>query len=126
MTPEQLLREKLRKIEALFAGAATEGERVAAGAAADRRMGLHRRFESVERHWLSGHNPFYPRVCKGRSSSLLRAYAGHFESGLSWAANNPADVRSPALSGRIQYRSQQAILDVGFPAISGRGDGPFI
>ena len=52
MTPEQLLREKLRKIEALFAGAATEGERVAA---ADRRMGLHRRFESVERHWLSGH-----------------------------------------------------------------------
>jgi hypothetical protein len=36
MTPEQALREKLRKIEALFAGAATEGERVAAGAAADR------------------------------------------------------------------------------------------
>ena len=36
MTPEQLLREKLRKIEALFAGATTEGERVAAGAAADR------------------------------------------------------------------------------------------
>ena len=36
MTPEQLLREKLRKIEALFAGAATEGERVAAGTAADR------------------------------------------------------------------------------------------
>ena len=36
MTPEQLLREKLRKIETLFAGAATEGERVAAGAAAER------------------------------------------------------------------------------------------
>jgi hypothetical protein len=36
MTPEQSLREKLRKIEALFAGAATEGEKVAAGAAADR------------------------------------------------------------------------------------------
>ena len=36
MTPERLLREKLRKIEALFAGAATEGERVAAGAAAER------------------------------------------------------------------------------------------
>jgi len=36
MTPEQLLREKLRKIEALFAGAATEGEKVAAGAAAER------------------------------------------------------------------------------------------
>ena len=36
MTPERMLREKLRKIEALFAGATTEGERVAAGAAADR------------------------------------------------------------------------------------------
>jgi hypothetical protein len=36
MTPEQSLREKLHKIEALFAGAATDGERVAAGAAAER------------------------------------------------------------------------------------------
>jgi hypothetical protein len=36
MTPEQSLREKLRKIEALFAGAATEGEKVAAGAASER------------------------------------------------------------------------------------------
>ena len=43
MTPEQALREKLRKIEALFAGAATQSERVAAGAAAERirdRLGL--------------------------------------------------------------------------------------
>ena len=43
MTPEQQLREKLRKIEALFAGATTDGERDAAGAAADRirdRLGL--------------------------------------------------------------------------------------
>ncbi len=36
MTPEQALREKLRKIEALFAGAATESEKVAAGTAAER------------------------------------------------------------------------------------------
>jgi len=36
MTPEQSLREKLRKIEALFADAGTEGEKVAAGAAAER------------------------------------------------------------------------------------------
>ncbi len=36
MTAEQDLREKLRKIEALFAGAATAGEKAAAGAAADR------------------------------------------------------------------------------------------
>jgi hypothetical protein len=34
--PEQVLREKLRKIEALFAGAATAGEKAAADAAADR------------------------------------------------------------------------------------------
>ena len=33
---ERELREKLRKIEALFAGAATAGERAAAGAAAER------------------------------------------------------------------------------------------
>ncbi len=36
MSPEQSLRKKLRKIEALFAGAATEGEKIAAGAAAER------------------------------------------------------------------------------------------
>jgi len=36
MTPEQILRLKLRKIEALFAGAATPGEKAAAGAAAER------------------------------------------------------------------------------------------
>jgi hypothetical protein len=36
MTPEQMLRDKLRKIEALFAGAATDGEKAAAGAAAER------------------------------------------------------------------------------------------
>src|SRR5580658_7450038 len=36
MTPESILREKLRKIEALFAGAATAGEKAAAGAAAER------------------------------------------------------------------------------------------
>ena len=36
MTAEQSLREKLRKIEALFAGAATVGEKAAAGAAAAR------------------------------------------------------------------------------------------
>ncbi len=36
MTSESELREKLRKIEALFAGAKTDGERLAAGAAAER------------------------------------------------------------------------------------------
>ena len=42
MTDERQLREKLRKIETLFAGAATPGERQAAGAAAERiRHQLH-------------------------------------------------------------------------------------
>ena len=36
MNAEQALRDKLRKIEALFAGAATVGEKAAAGAAAER------------------------------------------------------------------------------------------
>ena len=36
MNEEDILRDKLRKIEALFAGAGTAGERAAAGAAADR------------------------------------------------------------------------------------------
>jgi hypothetical protein len=36
MTSETTLRERLRKIEALFAGAATDGEKAAAGAAAER------------------------------------------------------------------------------------------
>ena len=36
MTAESALRDKLRKIEALFAGAGTAGEKAAAGAAADR------------------------------------------------------------------------------------------
>lgn len=36
MSQDSLLREKLRKIEALFAGATTPGEKAAAGAAAER------------------------------------------------------------------------------------------
>ena len=39
MIAEQILRDKLRKIEALFAGAATPGEKIAAGAAAERIRG---------------------------------------------------------------------------------------
>ena len=36
LSSEERLREKLRKIEALYAGAATPGEKSAAGAAAER------------------------------------------------------------------------------------------
>ena len=46
MSDETQLREKLRKIEALFAGAGTEGERLAAGAALDR---LQQRLASLRR-----------------------------------------------------------------------------
>ena len=49
MTAEKLLREKLRKIEALFAGASTHGEREAAMAARDRILEKLRAFESIER-----------------------------------------------------------------------------
>jgi len=45
MTMETELRDKLRKIEALFAGAATRGEKAAAGAAADR---IRRRLRQSE------------------------------------------------------------------------------
>ena len=45
MTDDQLIREKLRKIKALFAGAASDGERQAAQAAMDR---LHQRISSGE------------------------------------------------------------------------------
>lgn len=46
MQSEDRLREKLRKIEALYAGAATAGEKAAAGAAADR---IRKQFETASR-----------------------------------------------------------------------------
>lgn len=46
MASEEQLREKLRKIEALFAGAATPGEKAAAGAAAER---IRQQFETASR-----------------------------------------------------------------------------
>jgi hypothetical protein len=46
VTEEDILRDKLRKIEALFAGAATPGEKAAAGAAAQR---IRARLRQTER-----------------------------------------------------------------------------
>lgn len=46
MQSEDRLREKLRKIEALYAGAATAGEKSAAGAAAER---IRRQFEAASK-----------------------------------------------------------------------------
>jgi hypothetical protein len=48
MTTEQELKEKLRKIEALYAGAATHGERAAAMAARDRIRERLKGFEAQE------------------------------------------------------------------------------
>ena len=47
MVSEERLREKLRKIEALYAGAATAGEKSAAGAAAER---IRRQFEAASKN----------------------------------------------------------------------------
>jgi hypothetical protein len=49
MTLEEELRDKLRRIEALFAGATTEGERLAAAAAMDRIRKRLRETQRVER-----------------------------------------------------------------------------
>ena len=49
MTADTELRDKLRKIEALFAGATTPGERAAAGAAAERIRERLRRSQKAER-----------------------------------------------------------------------------
>jgi hypothetical protein len=48
VTTEQELRDKLRKIEALFAGASTKGERLAAMAARDRIQEKLKAFEAQE------------------------------------------------------------------------------
>jgi hypothetical protein len=47
MTPEEELREKLRRIEALYAGATTHGERLAAAAAIER---IKKRLHETVRH----------------------------------------------------------------------------
>ena len=49
MNSEERLREKLRKIEALYAGAATAGEKAAAGAAAERIRGQFKAASRKER-----------------------------------------------------------------------------
>ena len=49
MDSELKLREKLRKIEALYAGAGTEGEKAAAGAAAERIRALFKNEEKFGR-----------------------------------------------------------------------------
>ncbi len=65
MNDYESILEKLRKVEALFAGAATPGERAAAGAARDR---IRRRLEEIGQHepaeeWrISLHNEWSRRL----------------------------------------------------------------
>jgi hypothetical protein len=68
MTADTLLREKLRKIEALFAGGATAGERSAAQAAAER---IRARLEAAERTEQPVETKF--TVADGWSRQLLIA-----------------------------------------------------
>jgi len=65
MTTEAHLRDKLRKIEALFAGAGTAGERQAAGAAAERirqQLGAATRTEPAIEMRFSIPNPWSRRL----------------------------------------------------------------
>jgi len=73
MNAEQRLREKLRKIEALFAGAATVGEKAAAGAAAER---IRRQFSETSSREKSEEFKFSipdPRS-RQRFTALCRRY----------------------------------------------------
>ena len=77
MTPEDSLREKLRKIEALYAGAATPGEKAAAGAAAER---IRRQFETASKSEPPQELKFsIPIRGRGNSSSRCAAdmVSGH-------------------------------------------------
>lgn len=80
MTGESQLRDKLRKIEALFAGAGTAGERRAAEAALQR---VRARFEELARHDLRRSSSISPFLTDGRAPVLgalpygLRAFRCH-------------------------------------------------
>lgn len=101
MVTEQEIREKLRKIEALFAGAATPGERDAAEAARERIQSRLREYERAERaeEWrFSLENPWsrklfialarryglspYRRAGQRRTSVMVSAPRGFVESTL--------------------------------------------
>ncbi len=73
MTSESELRDKLRKIEALFAGAATSGEKAAAGAAAER---IKSRLKNAEKSEKSIETKFSipDRWSRQLFSALCRRY----------------------------------------------------
>ena len=134
MTPEQELRQKLRKIEALFAGATTGGERIAAGAAAERirdrlghAAGKEKQIEvkfSISDTWSRqlfvalcrryGLRPFrYRRM--HRQTIIIKAPKGFVEqscglSSKSWTPPwSPTSPRSPRRSFGKRYMARQAM-----------------
>jgi hypothetical protein len=126
MDTENELREKLRKIEALFAGAKTDGEREAAGAAAGRiraRLGEISAREGPVEMRFAIHDPWsrklflalcrrygiepyrYPRM--KRQSVVVRAPAS-FVSGVLWPEFN---ALNEALSTYLMQVTERVIGD---------------
>jgi hypothetical protein len=78
---EEALRQKLHKIEALFAGAATAGEKAAAGAAAERiraRLGTAACTETPEEMRFSVPDIWSPWASERRAVSSSRSCGPSF------------------------------------------------
>ncbi|MDX2159364.1 MAG: hypothetical protein SFW09_22895 [Hyphomicrobiaceae bacterium] len=126
MTTEDELRDKLRKIEALFAGAKTDGEREAAGAAAERiraRLGEAATREAAVEMRFAIHDPWsrklflalsrrygiepyrYPRM--KRQSLVVRAPASFVE-GVLWPEFT---ALNEALSSYLLQVTERVIRD---------------
>jgi hypothetical protein len=126
MTTEDELREKLRKIEALFAGAKTEGEREAAGAAAERireKLSAAGRREAAVEMRFSIHDPWsrklflalsrrygiepyrYPRM---RRQTLIVRGPASFIDGVLWPEFT---ALNEALTGYLLQVTERVIRD---------------
>jgi len=127
MSSEEELREKLRKIEALFAGAKTDGEREAAGAAAERiraRLGAAQATEPTVEMRFAIHDPWsrklflalcrrygiepyrYPRM--RRQSVVVRAPRSFVE-GVLWPEFSELNA---ALASYLMKITERVISDV--------------
>ncbi|MEZ5818773.1 MAG: hypothetical protein R3D44_16995 [Hyphomicrobiaceae bacterium] len=127
MSGEEELREKLRKIEALFAGAKTDGERDAAGAAAERiraRLAEIGATEAAVEMRLAIHDPWsrmlflalarryglepyrYPRM---KRQTLVINAPKSFVDGVLWPEFSELNA---ALSAYLQSATQRVISDV--------------
>lgn len=127
MTTEDELREKLRKIEALFAGAKTDGERDAAGAAAERirtRLGQIAAHEPAIEMRFAIHDPWsrklflalsrrygiepyrYPRM---KRQSLVVKAPRSFVDGVLWPEFSQLNE---ALTNYLMSATERVIRDV--------------